>query len=104
MDRLKVIGYSNCECGAMTLKFANGATSSMSSKTYKKIRAKVDMGNAEFYGKMHCCDHCVNHYGIDLCSCGSGEPVNKCSCGSNEPMEEFGVYFDTFQKIIENFS
>jgi hypothetical protein len=28
--------------------------------------------------KYFCCNHCVNHYGIDICGCGSGQPVGKC--------------------------
>jgi hypothetical protein len=24
------------------------------------------------------CNHCVNHWGLDLCKCGSGDPVGSC--------------------------
>jgi len=38
------------------------------------------------------CNHCVNNYGIDLCGCGSGEPVGECdgdfeACKSGSPSQ-----------------
>ena len=39
---------------------------------------------------MYACDHCINHYGLDICSCGSGKAVGKCSCGSTESYQTFG--------------
>lgn len=35
--------------------------------------------------------HCVNHWGIDLCECGSGEPVDECSCSMTTPSEKLSV-------------
>lgn len=37
-----------------------------------------------------CCNWCVNHWGLDICACGSGEPITDCQegfevCGS--PMQ-----------------
>ena len=49
------------------------------------------------------CNHCVNHYGIDLCECGSGKAVGKCECGSNKSLETFGEKYDGFAKMLENF-
>jgi hypothetical protein len=31
-----------------------------------------------------CCNHCINHWGLDLCACGSAEAVSDCTCGSAE--------------------
>ena len=30
------------------------------------------------------CDHCVNHWGLDLCACGSGETPKDCDEGFSE--------------------
>lgn len=40
-------------------------------------------------------DHCVNHYGLDLCGCGSGNPFGKCDEYLPEcsiPMQSVGEY------------
>lgn len=94
--------YQKCECGAVTVYFEDGSISSMKQRTAKKLG--IDMRHYKRYPVSFCCDHCVNHWGIDLCECGSGEPVGKCSCGSKRPMQELGVKFDSFQKIINNFT
>lgn len=31
------------------------------------------------------CNYCVNHWGTDLCVCGSGYRYDECSCGRNTP-------------------
>lgn len=94
--------YQKCECGAVTVYFEGGSNSSMKQRTAKKLG--IDLRHYKRYPVSFCCDHCVNHWGIDLCECGSGEPVGKCSCGSKRPMQELGVKFDSFQKIINNFT
>ena len=76
-----------CICGAVTVTFANGATNSMSRETFNKLGITGEHSPHAFCN----CNHCVNHWGIDLCQCGSGQPVSKCKCGSNEPSEELGV-------------
>jgi len=45
--------------------------------------------NADDWGN---CNYCVNHWGIDLCGCGSGEKVGECDndfqeCLNNIPMQ-----------------
>ena len=93
--------YSKCECGAITINFDNGASNSMYQKTAKKIG--LDLRKYKRLTKTYCCNHCVNHWGIDLCECGSGEEVGKCSCGSNKAHDEFGIEFDSFGAMIKAF-
>lgn len=38
----------------------------------KKIRS--------YYG----CNHCINHWGLDLCACGSGEKPHECDSDCHE--------------------
>lgn len=76
-----------CRCGAMTVSFENGATNSMSREVFDRIGFEGERLPQIFYH----CNHCVNHWGIDLCKCGSGLPVGECECGSDEASEELGV-------------
>ena len=98
---LKVVEYSRCQCGAITLTFDNGAHSSMRESTRKKLH--ISLRGARKMQTVYCCDHCVNHYGIDLCSCGSGKKVGKCDCGSTEPMQQLGVELDHIGRLFNAF-
>ena len=96
-----ILYYQKCQCGAITLSFDNGSETSMYQETFDKLN--VDLSNAEEIQESFCCNHCVNHWGIDLCECGSGERVGECSCGSDKPMQEYGVKYDSFAIIMSNF-
>lgn len=98
----KIESYQKCTCGAVTIYFENGASSSMRQSTAKKMR--IDLRHYQRLEESYCCNHCVNKWGIDLCECGSGEKVGKCSCGSKKAMQEFGVEYDSFSRIVANFS
>ena len=93
--------FQKCKCGAVTLTFENGASSSMSYSTYRKLR--LGLRSVERFPMSWCCDHCVNHYGIDLCSCGSGKRVGRCDCGSKEPMQQLGKELDHIGMIMKGF-
>ena len=103
---LEITSYQKCQCGAIALTFANGATNHMKMSTYRKLKARYtwDLRKAKRYPTTYCCDHCVNHYGIDLCECGSGETVGKCDCGSDNPMETLGEQYDSFGAMVYNFT
>ena len=64
-----------CSCGAVTVEFADGTTNSMFRSTFRRLFPGVRTARGRCYGN---CDHCVNHWGIDLCACGSGAAVGKC--------------------------
>ena len=98
----RIVNYQKCNCGAITLTFEDGTDSSMYQDTFNKMN--IDLSEAKELPQSYCCNHCVNHWGIDLCECGSGERVGECSCGSHSPMQQYGASLDTFSRIIQNFS
>ena len=100
---LKVKYIQKCRCGAVTLHFENGTSNSMFRSTFNKIKKDLDLSNAEFLQDCWCCDHCVNHYGIDICECGSGEKVSKCSCGSHNAYQKLGEEIDHIGLIAKAF-
>ena len=72
--------YSKCNCKAITIYFENGESVSFKNRS----ALKVDLRKMKRLKTTYCCDHCVNHYGLDLCACGSGEPFEKCKEGFPE--------------------
>lgn len=97
----KIVAYSKCSCGAITIYFLDGGSNSMRPSTKKKLG--IDLRKYKKLNNSYYCNHCVNHYGIDICECGSGKPVGKCECGSNKSLETFGETYDGFAKMLENF-
>lgn len=98
----KIIYIQHCTCGAVTVTFEDGNESSMYEETFRKLH--LDTQNAQVLNETYTCNHCVNHWGIDLCECGSGCRVGECECGSNNPHDELGVTFDSFGAMVRNFS
>ena len=109
IDYSQIESYSKCDCGAITIYFRNGASNSMKDSTRKKLG--IDLNKIPKLQTSYCCNHCVNHWGIDICECGSGLPAGKCicgrnkavECGRNKAVETFGEKFDSFSKILKNF-
>ena len=62
-----------CSCGAITVSFDNNQWS-MPENIFNKLFPDIPIEPDEF----GCCDYCVNHWGLDLCGCGSGEKVGEC--------------------------
>lgn len=63
--------------------------SSIDEEVFKKSIKKVLLNTS------YCCNWCVNHWGLDICACGSGEPFETCEgeydiCG--KPMQEIDNY------------
>lgn len=92
----KFVDYSTCQCGAITLNTEDGTAYSVQRKHLKKYVPGIDLRRIhklkqEFYA----CNWCANHYGLDLCGCGSGEPFGKCDNGLKEcdrPMQKLFEY------------
>ena len=90
-----ITDYSVCSCGAVTLFHCGGATYSCDMKNRQRFLPGLDLRKVRKMQKTYCCDYCVNHYGLDLCACGSGEKFWKCRNGFEEcghPMQAFGEY------------
>lgn len=88
-------GYYMCECGAVTMETDDGNTYSCKRRNLKTFVPGMDLRKlTRLHAPTGSCDHCVNHYGMDLCACGSGLPPEKCDrhtrvCG--KPMQKFDV-------------
>jgi hypothetical protein len=102
MNEIVIESYSKCACGAITIFFTNGASNSMRPATAKNLG--IDLRHYKRLTPTCCCDHCVNHWGIDLCECGSGEKVGKCSCGSKKAHDNFGIKFNSFAALCKAFN
>lgn len=76
----KYIGYSKCTCGATTVFCDDGTSYSTKQpallpEKYKRLEKYSDTCN---------CNYCVNHRGLELCGCSSGELFGQCTCGYPE--------------------
>lgn len=94
-----ILWYSRCSCGAITITTEYGEYS-CEYKDFHKYFPNVDLRMCKKVRlqESYSCNYCVNHYGIDLCSCGSGEKVGHCDCGSTKSMQEYGQY----DKVIDS--
>jgi len=68
---------TRCACGAITVE-TDEWSNSMRPATFKREFPDLSMPRVARWGS---CNHCVNHWGIDLCGCGSGEKVGRCHGG-----------------------
>lgn len=88
------IAYAKCTCGAITI-FTDIGDYSCQQKNLKKFFPDIDLRKLARYEEFYSCNHCVNHYGLDLCGCGSGEEFGKCKNDLEEcskPMQKLGEY------------
>ena len=91
---MRYIGYSRCSCGAITIATDEGEYS-CSEKNRRKFFPGLHLRKLRHYQDTFSCSHCVNHYGLDLSGCGSGEPFGKCDAGHDAcavPMQVLGQY------------
>lgn len=91
----QVEDIAKCSCGAITVFLKDGTNASMTKETYLKEFQKTEVKTTlNDYGN---CNHCVNHWGVDLCACGSGETVGECDgdfeeCKNKIPAQTLGEH------------
>lgn len=92
---MNVLG-TKCDCGAITIQNDVDAehrfSNSMTQETFDKLFNNDDF-EIEWMNPTYSCNHCVNHWGLDLCKCGSGDPVGECTW---EDCQEGGETMETF--------
>jgi len=76
-----------CSCGAVTITI-DGNDYSMPRELLSEYNIKEEDITHEVCG----CNYCINHWGIDLCACGSGEKYQECK-------EEYEVCGNSMQNI-----
>lgn len=102
----KEIEKAEVDLNAKRLKYIkealveNGGSIKLKFKEFKEFK---DAGDATWLHQSCCCDHCVNHWGIDLCDCGSEHKVGECECGSQKAHDTLGIKYDSFGAILKNF-
>jgi hypothetical protein len=86
-----------CDCGAITVSNAveeeHEFSNSMTQETFNELFKDNTEFDIEWLQETYNCNHCVNHWGLDLCKCGSGDPVGECEW---EDCEEHGETMETF--------
>lgn len=86
--------YSRCACGAITVT-VDGQDYSCLAYRRKKFFPGLDPRKIPRFETTYSCNHCVNHYGLDLCGCGSGNEFGHCGSGFDAcevPMQKLGEY------------
>ena len=76
MTAYGIIEATACQCGAITVTMPTGDCYSMNKEDFDKYVPEAFSGDVE---QDFCnCNYCVNHWGLDLCGCGSGEKFGEC--------------------------
>ena len=96
---MKKYSVISCECGAVTVYNEETRQQvSMPRSIYKKVflpnipPIEID----DDFDANGNCNHCVNHWGVTLCACGSGKQFNKCKEGLPEcgrPYYDINIIF-----------
>lgn len=94
-----IVNFSTCNCGAVTIYFDNGASNSVKQENLNRFG--IDLTDVEELPNTYCCNHCANHWGLDVCECGSGEDYETCECGCGVPHDTLGEEFDSFGALLK---
>lgn len=87
---MQFIQFYRCTCGAITFVADDGREFSVMEADLDKYLPRKrldalckggDFSMLKELDKTFACNHCVNHYGLDLCACGSGMAPEKCDQG-----------------------
>lgn len=91
---MEILEYSKCDCNAVTI-YTDTLNYSCKPKNLKKFFPDINLKKITRYQQSYCCNHCANHYGLDLCGCGSGANFGECENNSDEcriPMQSIEEY------------
>ncbi len=87
-SRYRINHIAICICGAVTFEREHDTSWSVSLENAPGFFPELPI---EFFdildryvGEYSSCNHCVNHWGLDLCACGSGEDPEECEGGFAE--------------------
>lgn len=94
-DRYRIVHIASCVCGALTFEVDHDIGYYVKRENAPKFFAELPeefwQTLDSFVGEYSSCNHCVNHWGLDLCACGSGESPEECTNGCHEcgsPMQK----------------
>lgn len=83
--RYRIVRVAVCKCGALTFELDRGIGYSVSRENAPKFLPELPSAFwrwAELFADRYThCNHCVNHWGLDLCACGSGQSPETCDRG-----------------------
>lgn len=77
MDVIKIV--ARCSCGAVEVESEGQRGYYILAKNLRVMLGVDRLPRARQHYRN--CDHCVNHWGLDLCACGSGLATEKCKAG-----------------------
>lgn len=80
--RYRINHIAICACGAVTFEREQDTSWSVSIENapcfFPELPREFFGILDGFVGEYTHCNHCVNHWGLDLCACGSGEDPEEC--------------------------
>jgi hypothetical protein len=98
---MKKYSVVSCNCGAVTISNNEDHTQvSMPMLDYKielrplLVESLID----DDFDPTHNCNYCVNHWGTDLCACGSGKHPEDCE--DSPQYEDCGQPYYLFTAIL----
>lgn len=87
-EKYRINHIAICVCGAITFEREYDTSWSVSLGNahcfFPELPSEFFSVLDQFVGEYSHCNHCVNHWGLDLCACGSGEDPEECDGGFAE--------------------
>lgn len=81
-SRYRINHIALCACGAITFEREKDMSWSVLLENapcfFPELPGEFFKILQNFVGEYIYCNHCVNHWGLDLCACGSGEDPEEC--------------------------
>lgn len=81
-ERMRVIQWANCNCGAITVTTTRGHDFSVRASLFTDFYPTLDLSTIKQLPDLESCNHCMKQQGLDLCGCGSGVKHGYCTKGT----------------------